>query len=214
MTDFDPNKHGGMERMRSGDWYLPDHPELVEQRLATARTLRQFNEVANTDPERARELVAELVGSGDGSATVMAPAQIEYGVNLHLGTEVFCNFGTVILDSAEVHIGDRTMIGPNCQLITVSHPVDDVAMRRGGWEHARPIHIGRDVWLAAGVTVLPGVSIGDRSVIGAGALVTRDLPADSLAVGSPAKVLRRLDPDRHERGQLPTGAPVEPLHHG
>lgn len=214
MTDFDPNKHGGLARMRSGDWYLPDHPELAQQRLATADKLREFNELANTEPERARMMVAELVGSGDGSATIMAPVQIEYGVNLRLGTEVFCNFGVNILDSAEVHIGDRTMIGPNCQLITVSHPVDDVAMRRGGWEHARPIRLGEDVWLAAGVTVLPGVSIGDRSVIGAGSLVTRDIPADSLAVGSPARVLRQLDPARLERDQLPAGAPVEPRHQG
>lgn len=114
------------------------------------------------------------------------------------------------MDSAEVRIGDRSLIGPNCQLITVSHPVDDPEMRRGGWEQARPITIGEDVWLATNVTGLPGITIGDRAVIGAGALVNRDIPADALAVGTPARVLRQLDPDRGERDQLPAEAPVNP----
>ena len=209
MDDFDFNKPGVLQRMREQQWHQPDHPEAAAQRLTTARKLRELNELANTEPERARQLVAELLNS-DGSATVMAPAAIEYGVNTFLGKDVFLNFGVTILDTAEVHIGDRSMIAPNCQLITVGHPVDDVAMRRGGWERAQPITIGKDVWIAAGVTVFPGVSIGDGSVIGAGSLVTRDIPANSLAVGAPAKVHRELDPARRERSQLPTGVPVEP----
>ncbi|MGP6175645.1 sugar O-acetyltransferase [Corynebacterium sp. A21] len=210
MTDSDFNKPGAMAQMGSGEWHQPEHPELGQQRLDTARKLKVFNELANTEPERARELVAGLL-DGDGSATILAPAAIEYGVNTHLGRDVFINVNVTILDSAAVRIGDRTMIAPNCQLITVGHPVDDVAMRRGGWERAQPITIGEDVWLAAGVTVFPGVSIGDGSVIGAGSLVTRDIPANSLAMGTPARVIRTLDPARFERAQLPAGAPVNPL---
>lgn len=209
MDDFDFNRPGVLQRMREQQWHQSEHPEAVAQRLAAARKLREFNELANTEPERARELMTELLNS-DGSATVKAPAVIEYGVNTFLGRDVFLNFGVTILDTAEVHIGDRSMIAPNCQLITVGHPVDDVAMRRGGWERAQPIHIGEDVWIAAGVTIFPGVSIGDRAVIGAGSLVTTDIPADCLAVGAPAKARRELDPARRERTQLPEGVPVEP----
>ncbi|QGU06149.1 Putative acetyltransferase [Corynebacterium occultum] len=210
MSDFDLNKPGVLDQMREQQWHQPGHPEAAAQRLATARKLKELNDLANTEPERARQLVAELLNS-DGSATVMAPAAIEYGVNTFLGRDVFLNFGVTILDSAEVHIGDRSGIAPNCQLITVGHPVDDVAMRRGGWERAQPIHIGADVWIAAGVIIFPGVTIGDRSVIGAGSLVTKDIPADCLAMGAPAKVVRQLDPPaRRERDQLPEGAPVVP----
>lgn len=209
MSDFDFNKPGAMDRMRSSEWYQPEHPELVQQRLTTARKLKVLNELANTEPERARELLAGLL-NGDGSAMIMTPAAIEYGVHTHVGRDVFINVNVTILDSAEVHIGDRTMIAPNCQLITVGHPVDDVAMRRGGWERGQPITIGEDVWIAAGVTIFPGVTIGTGSVIGAGSLVTRDIPAHCLAMGTPAKVIRPLDSARFERGHLPEGAPVDP----
>ena len=91
-----------------------------------------------------------------------------------------------------MHIGDRALIGPNCQLITVGHPVDDVQRRRDAWEQAAPIHIGEDAWLGAGVTVLPGVTIGARSVIGAGSVVTRSIPDDAVAVGNPARVIRDI----------------------
>ncbi|MGD7002297.1 sugar O-acetyltransferase [Corynebacterium halotolerans] len=210
MDDYDLNKHGGLDLMRAGAWHQPEHPAAARQRQDTAVRLREFNRLANSEPERARELLAELLGTSDATVTVNAPAQIEYGVNTHCGAGVFINFGVTILDSAEVRIGARTLIGPNCQLITVSHPVDDLEMRRGGWEQARPITLGEDVWLAAGVTVLPGVSIGDRAVIGAGSVVSRDIPADCVAMGTPARPLRQLDPERAERDQLPEGAPVNP----
>lgn len=210
MTDFDLNKHGGLDLMRAGRWHQSEHPEAKAQRESAAAVLREFNALANTEEQRAAELLRELLGSGHESSVVMAPAQIEYGCNTHLGREVFLNFGVTILDSAEVRIGDRSMIGPNCQLITVSHPVDDVEMRRGAWEQADAITLGEDVWLSAGVTVLPGVSIGDRSVLGAGSTVTRDIPADCVAVGTPARPVRQIDPERAERSQLPADAPVNP----
>ena len=109
-----------------------------------------------------------------------------------VGEGAYINFNVTILDSAEVHIGDRALIGPNCQLITVGHPVDDVQRRRDAWEQAAPLHIGEDAWLGAGVTVLPGVTIGARSVIGAGSVVTRSIPDDAVAVGNPAKVIRDI----------------------
>lgn len=210
MSDFNPRTYTGLEQMRSGQWYLPGSEELVEQHEKAARISREFNELANTDPDRAGELLAELLAPGSKVPEVFAPAYIEYGCHTRVGEGVFFNYNTVILDIAEVTIGDRTLFGPGCQLITVGHPVNDLEMRRGGWEQGKPIVIGDDCWFGAGVLVMPGVTIGDRCVIGAGALVTRDIPDDCLALGSPAKVVRRLNTgDAYlEREELPEGVPV------
>ena len=145
-----------------------------------------------TDPARSRGILSQLFGNFPESSFLIPPASIDYGIHTFVGEGAYINFNVTILDSAEVHIGDRALIGPNCQLITVGHPVDDVQRRRDAWEQAAPIHIGEDAWLGAGVTVLPGVSIGARSVIGAGSVVTRSIPDDAVAVGNPARVIRDI----------------------
>lgn len=122
---------------------------------------------------------------------MVAPFFVEVGKHLHLGERVFINTGATILNTAHVTIGDGTMIGPNCQLITVTHPLDR-ELRAAGWERAEPITLGKDVWLAAGVTVLPGVTLGDGSVAAAGAVVTKDVPPGALVAGVPARVVREL----------------------
>lgn len=211
MSEFNPRTYSDLKQMRSGQWYLPGSDELNGQHAKAARLMKEFNELANTDRERADELLSQLLAPGSGTPEVFAPAHIEYGCHTRVGEDVFFNYNTVILDIAEVAIGDRTLFGPGCQLITVSHPVHDLEMRRGGWEQGTPIRIGDDCWFGAGVMVMPGVTIGDRCVIGAGALVTRDIPDDSLALGSPAQVVRRLNTgdERLEREDLPEGVPVE-----
>lgn len=193
-----------MERMRAGRWHLPMGEETRAEALRSARILRELNALDNTDPDRAAQLVADLTRADHREATLCAPARVEYGCNLHLGRGVFINNGLTALTSAEVWVGDRTMIGPQCSLLTVGHPVEDVEMRRLGWERGTPIRIGKDVWLGAGVTVLPGVSIGDGAVVAAGSVVTRDVPAFTLVAGLPARVLRKLggDPRRWERSDL------------
>lgn len=190
--------------MASGRWHMPGSTELTAEQMRSAQVLRRLNELGNTQPDAARELVRELTGAEHAEATIIAPAMVEYGRHLHLGEGVFINAGVTILSSAHVHIGDHTMIGPNCQLLTVGHPVDDVDMRREGWEKAESITIGRDTWIGAGVVVLPGITIGDRVTIGAGSLVTRDIPSDSVAVGHPARVVRQRSPERAaaERAEL------------
>ena len=197
--------------MSSGKWYLAVSDELGNIAGNSARLYHEYNQIGPTNPERSRELLRDLLNPASGDCTIKAPAIIEYGINTTIGEDVFINFGLTILDIAPVTIGARSMLGPNCQILTAGHPVHDVEMRRGGWENGAPVTIGEDVWLGGGVTVVGGVSIGDRAVIGAGAVVTRDVPADSIAVGNPARVIRMRDENNLERTQLPDDVPVEAL---
>lgn len=192
------------ERMSSGQWYLPLGEEMRATHTATRERLREINAAGNLDPARARALLGEILADGSHVPGWWAPMHVEYGRNTSFGPDCFINTGMSILDSAPVTVGARTLFGPNCSLITVGHPVNDLQMRRAGWEIARPITIGEDCWFGSNVSVLPGVTIGDRCVLAAGTLVTKDIPADSLVMGSPGKVVRKLnDPDLpQERDEL------------
>lgn len=127
---------------------------------------------------------------GEG-AWVRPPLFVDYGYQVHIGARSFINYGAVLLDVAPIIIGEDVQMGPNIQLLTPTHPLE-AEPRRAKWEAARPITIGSNVWLGGGVIVCPGVTIGENSVVGAGAVVTRDLPANVLAVGNPARVIRQL----------------------
>lgn len=170
------------------DWYMPEETERHRQ---VRELLREFNGLANTDPERSRNLLQGLFPNSE-VPTLWPPLHLELGENTHFGPGCFVNFNCTILDLADVTIGAGTLIGPGCQLITVEHPLEH-GPRAEGWERARPIEIGRDCWLGAGAIVLPGVRIGDRCVVAAGAVVTRDVPANSLVAGVPAEVKRTLE---------------------
>lgn len=197
--------------MRRGDWYLAQSSELVARHEEVADLLARFNELRNTDAARAAELLAEILPDSEHVPEAFSPLFLEYG-HVTFGEGCFLNTNTVILDIADVSFGDRVLVGPNCQFITASHPVNDVEMRRNGWENGTPIRIGDDCWFGASVIVMPGVSIGDRCVLGAGTLVTKDIPDDSLVLGSPGRVVRTLnqDDDVLERTELPDDAPLDP----
>jgi maltose O-acetyltransferase len=179
------------ERAFAGEPYLFDDELAAEG--ARARTLcHRFNTIDPSDEAAARALLVELLGSlGDGSE-IRAPFHCDYGSQISIGAGTFVNFGTVILDVARVTIGDDVQVGPYVQLLTAAHPVEAVA-RREKWESASPITIGNNVWLGGGVIVCPGVTIGDDTVVGAGTVVVEDLPPGVVAVGNPARVVRRLD---------------------
>lgn len=199
------------EAMVSGQWFMPGTPETAEEHARGFETAQQLNDLGNTDPKKAREIIAQLIHPESGSTMIHAPINIEFGTNLRCGNRVFINFNATILAQAPITLGDDVMIGPNCSLITVGHPVADHRMRRGGWEQAKPISIGENTWLGANVTVLPGVSIGKQCVVGAGTLVTRDIPDNSLVLGSPGTVVRTLDDSQPlERTQL--NGPVDDIH--
>jgi maltose O-acetyltransferase len=133
----------------------------------------------------------ELLGSVGPGTVIRPPLRCDYGFQTHIGARTFANWGLIALDVAKITIGDDVQIGPNVQLLTATHPIEPEP-RRAKWEGSQPIAIGNNVWLGGGVIVCPGVSIGENTVVGAGAVVVRDLPANVVAVGNPARVIRKL----------------------
>lgn len=182
------------QQMLAGDLYVADDPELAADHLRAVRLMDEFNRSPGDAAEARRRLLEELLGAFGAGSEIRPPLYCDYGSQLRVGARTFVNFGLVALDVAPITIGDDVQIGPNVQLLTPTHPVDPAA-RRAKLEAARPIFLGDNVWLGGGVIVLPGVSIGEDTVVGAGAVVTRDLPAGVVAVGNPARVVRTLATD-------------------
>ncbi len=180
------------ERMLAGDLYRADDPEIVAAHHRAVRLLDRYNHSSVDDPDERRHLLDDLLGGLGSGSVIRPPLHCDYGSPIAIGAHTFVNFGLVALDPAPIVIGDHAQIGPNVQLLTPTHPLDP-DLRREGWEAAGPITLGHNVWLGGGVIVLAGVTIGDDAVVGAGAVVTRDLPARTVSAGSPARVIRRLD---------------------
>jgi maltose O-acetyltransferase len=179
------------ERMLRGELYLASDPELVEAHRRAADLLFRLNGTSNADRPARSELLTELLGAIGADSTIVSPFFCDYGTQVSVGARCFVNAGAVMLDCATITMGDDVQVGPNVQLLTATHPTD-AAVRASGWELAHPITIGSGAWLGGGVIIGPGVTVGDRTVVGAGAVVVRDLPADVVAVGNPARVIRTL----------------------
>jgi maltose O-acetyltransferase len=178
--------------MLSGALYRPDDPGLVADRQACQRLVAAFNDTGPDEEDRRRGLLRELLGSFGDDSEILPRFCCDYGKYIHIGARCFVNYDVILLDAAPITVGDDVLIGPRAQLVTALHPVDDIAARRGGWESAAPITIGDNVWLAAGVIVCPGVSIGADTVVGAGSVVTGDIPAGVLAAGNPCRIIRPI----------------------
>jgi maltose O-acetyltransferase len=177
--------------MVAGELYTADDPELAAESLRARRLLDGYNRsVADAGAER-RRILERLLGFFGPGSEIRPPFYCDYGYSIRIGARTFANFGLVALDVAPIVVGDDVQIGPNVQLLTPTHPVETEA-RRAKREAAKPIAIGSNVWLGGGVIVLAGVTIGENTVVGAGAVVTRDLPSDVVAVGVPARVTRSL----------------------
>jgi maltose O-acetyltransferase len=177
------------DRMLAGELYLADDPVLAEEQARAARLLDRFNQPS--DGAERHGLLLELLGElGEGSE-IKPPLRCDYGYRIRVGSRTFVNYGLVALDVASIAIGDDVQIGPNVQLLTPTHPIDPDA-RRAKWEAAEPIAIESNAWLGGGVIVLPGVTIGENTVVGAGSIVTKDLPPNVVAAGNPARVVRSL----------------------
>ena len=177
------------EKMLGGEWFDPRDAELTAIRDNATRLMHRLNVELCGHGDAYRAALHEWCPGCEGF--IREPFRCDYGLNISVGEGSFVNFDCVFLDLAPIRIGRHTLIGPKVQLLTALHPFD-TAQRRAGLEAGRPITVGDDCWLGGGVIVCPGVEIGDRSVIGAGAVVTRDIPADSVAVGNPARVIRTL----------------------
>ena len=180
------------ERMLRGELYIADDPELEADAARCVELLAAFNATGPREHAERRRLLMELLGGIGPDAVIRPPLQMDYGYRTTIGARTFINVNAVILDVAEVRIGDDCQIGPNVQLLTPTHPLDPEE-RRNRWEAAEPISIEDNVWLGGGVIVLPGVTIGRDAVVGAGAVVTKDVPPRTLVVGNPARVIRTLD---------------------
>jgi maltose O-acetyltransferase len=177
--------------MLAGDLYIADDPELARDNLRAMALMERFNESPASDPGMRQRLLDDLLGSFGKGSEIRPPLYCDYGYQIHIGARTFVNFGLMALDVAEIKIGDDVQIGPNVQLLTPTHPTD-AELRRAKWEAALPIMIEDNVWIGGGAIILPGVIIGENAIVGAGAVVTKDLPANTVAVGNPARVARSL----------------------
>jgi maltose O-acetyltransferase len=178
------------DKMLAGELYDARAPEIQAELAATHRWLARYNAALDMASSDRHALLVERLGVVGAGAVIRPPFHCDYGFNIRLGAGVFLNFNCVILDVVEVTIGDHTQIGPGVQILAADHP-RDAAVRASGLEFGRPVHIGRNVWIGAGAIILPGVSIYDDVVIGAGSVVTRDVPAGATAFGNPARVRAR-----------------------
>lgn len=179
------------QRADAGLPYFPGNEELRADRARCKQLCYAFNTAEHQQRQERMELLRQLLGSTDGRFLIEPSFWCDYGYNIHLGKDFYSNHNCVILDCAKVTFGDHVMVGPNCGFYTACHPIDP-QQRREGIEFARPITVGNDVWFGGGCTVLAGVTIGDGCVIGAGSVVTRDIPANTVAAGNPCRVLRSI----------------------
>jgi maltose O-acetyltransferase len=178
------------EKMVAGELYNALDPDLARARGRARDLCLDLNATREAQHEERRRILRELFGAGGEDAWLQPPFFCDYGFNILLGERVFFNFNCVVLDECPVRIGDFTQFGPAVQIYTALHPLN-AAVRRT-LEFAKPVEIGSDVWVGGGAIICPGVKIGSRSVIGAGSVVTRDIPAGVLAVGNPCRVIRQL----------------------
>ena len=183
--------------MLAGELYDPLEPQLCRERDRCRDLCQLLNATRENQKEERQRLLAALFGQ-ETDVWVQPPFFCDYGTNILLGTKVFFNFNCVVLDCAKVIIGNNVLFAPSVQIYTATHPIN-AAERRKWLESAKPITIGSDVWVGGGAIICPGVTIGDRSVIGAGSIVTADIPSDVVVAGNPARVIRELPPEAAER---------------
>ena len=180
------------EKMLSGMIYDANYdPQLIAERLDCKEMCRDYNDIRPKAIKDRESLLRKILGAVKNNILIEQPFYCDYGYNIRVGENFYANFNLVILDEALVTFGDNVFIAPNCGFYTAGHPVNPIE-RNKGLEYARPITVGNNVWIGAGVQVLPGVSIGDNCVIGAGSVVVKDIPANSVAVGNPCKVVKSI----------------------
>ena len=184
------------ERMLNGKLYDCADEKLQAQQRALNELVFDYNNTRPSDGQRRQELLRQIFQDMGEGCYIEPPLRANWGSHTHLGSHVYANFNLTLVDDTHIYVGDHTMFAPNVILATAGHPLLG-ALRERNYQYNMPVRIGRNCWLGAGVIVLPGVTIGDNTVVGAGSVVTKDLPSHVLAVGSPARVVRELG--SHER---------------
>lgn len=181
-----------IEKMHSTKLYLPSDPEIAKEQQKCLNRLYDFNQTRPTELKKREAMLKEMFAEiGDG-CYIEPPFHANWGGrHVHFGNHVYANFNLTLIDDTHIYIGSHTMIGPGVIIATAGHPVLPI-LREQAYQYNAPIHIGSNCWLGAGVIVLPGVTIGDNTVIGAGSVVTKDIPSDVVAVGAPCRVIRPI----------------------
>lgn len=189
MSEFD--------KMHTGELYLPSDDEIAAAQQKCLDRLYDYNMTRPSKPEKRKELLSEMFAEIGEGCYIEPPFHANWGGRyVHFGKNVYCNFGATFVDDTHIYVGDYTMFGPHVTIATAGHPILP-ELREKAYQYNMPVHIGRNCWLGAGVIVLPGVTIGDNSVIGAGSVVTKDISANVVAVGNPCHVLREIG--EHDR---------------
>lgn len=180
------------EKMKNGMLYVDTGEGLDEERKRCKELLYDYNNTRPSEEVKRKQLLKELLGDMGEEIWIEPPVHMAYGTNVHIGNHFYANFNLVIVDDIDVYIGEHVMIAPNVTITPTGHPVDP-EIRKPGTQFSIPIRIGNDVWIGSNVVILPGVNIGDNSVIGAGSVVTHDIPENVVAVGNPCRVLRKIN---------------------
>ena len=185
-------------KMHTGELYLPGDEEIMAWQTKCLDRLYEFNMTRPTEYEKRNQMLKEMFAEIGDNCYIEPPFHANFGgAHIHFGNNIYCNFGTTMVDDTHIYVGDCTMFGPNVVVATAGHPVLP-ELREQGYQYNAPGHIGKNCWIGAGVIIVPGITIGDNVVIGAGSIVTKDLPSNVVAVGNPCKVIREVSEQDRE----------------
>ena len=185
------------DRMHTGEVYFPNGDEIMVDQLRRLDRLYEFNLTRPTEQEKRAAMLKEMFAEIGEGCYIEPPLHTNFGGgHIHFGNHIYANFNLTIVDDTHVYVGDHTMFGPNVTIATAGHPIWPT-LREKGYQYNMPVHIGKNCWLGAGCIVMPGVTIGDNVVIGAGSIVTKDIPSNVIAVGNPCRVMREVG--EHDR---------------
>ena len=181
------------EKMHTAELYLPGDAEIMEEQLKRLDRLYDFNQTRPSEMDKREKLLKELFAEIGEGCYIEPPFHANFGGgHVHFGKNVYANFGLTMVDDTHIYVGDYTMFGPNVIVATAGHPILP-ALREKSYQYNMPVHIGRNCWIGGGAIILPGITIGDNVVVGAGSVVTKDLPSNVVAVGNPCRILREVN---------------------
>ena len=181
------------EKLHSGEIYYPNDEEILKEQMQCLEKLYDFNATRPLEGDKRTKMLKEMFAEIGDSCYIEPPLHSNWGGHhVHFGKNVYANFNLTLVDDTHIYVGDYTMIGPNVTIATAGHPILP-ELRQKGYQYNAPVHIGKNCWLGAGVIIVPGITIGDNVVIGAGSIVTKDLPDNVIAVGNPCKIMREVN---------------------